>query len=136
MTVIVCLTSVSCQNYSSGLQQSVERADETVATTALRAIALAQQSYAVTNEGNYGTFQQLSAGGFLDERFNSDKPALKGYVLTMDVGKGSNGWFYTCNADPAGEGPQGKHFYMDSKSNALHSNTTQPASASDPITQP
>ena len=75
-TVLICLASLSCQNYSSGLQQSVTRADETVATGALRTIAVAQQTYSVTNEGNYGTFPQLSAAGYLDERFNADKPAL------------------------------------------------------------
>lgn len=135
-TVFICLASLSCQNYSSGLQQSVTRADETVATGALRTIAVAQQTYSVSNEGNYGTFPQLSAGGYLDERFNSDKPALKDYVLTMAVDKGSGGPFYSCNADPAGDGPQGRHFYMDSKSNALHVNATQPAAASDPLAQP
>lgn len=134
-TVIICLASVSCQNQSSGLEQSVARADETVATGALRAIAIAQQTYSVTNEGNYGTFQQLSAGGYLDERFNSDKPVLKGYVLTMEVAKGPDGPFYSCNADPAGEGPQGRHFYVDSKSNALRVNSTQAASASDSTVQ-
>lgn len=135
-TVLMCLASLSCQNYSSGLQQSVTRVDETVATAALRTIAVAQQTYSVNNEGNYGTFPQLSAGGYLDERFNFDKPALKDYVLTMEVVKGSEGPFYSVNADPAGEGPPGRHFYMDSRSTALHVNATQPATASDPVTQP
>ena len=135
-TTVLCLASLSCQNYSSGLQQSVTRADEIVATGALRAIAVAQQTYSVSNEGNYGTFPELSAGGYLDERFNSDKPALKNYVLTMEVVKGAGGPFYSCNADPAGEGPQGRHFYMYSRSNTLHANATQPATASDPVAQP
>ncbi|MGH9872633.1 MAG: hypothetical protein ACRD9S_09220 [Pyrinomonadaceae bacterium] len=133
-TILICLASISCQNVSSGLEKSVARADETAATGALRAIAVAQQTYSVTNEGNYGTFQQLTAGGYLDERFNSDKPALKNYVLTMEVV--SKPPSYSCNADPAGEGPQGRHFYMDSKSTALHVNATQPASGSDPVSQP
>jgi len=135
-TVLICLAALSCQNYSSGLQQSVTGADETVATGALRTIAVAQQTYSVTNEGNYGSFPQLSAAGYLDERFNSDKPALKNYVLTMEVVQGSGGPFYSVNADPAGEGPQGRHFYMDSRSSALHANATQPATASDPVAQP
>jgi hypothetical protein len=134
--ISMCLFSLSCQDYSSGLQKTVTRADETVATGTLRTIALSQQTYSVTNGGDYGTFQQLVAGGYLDDRFNSDKPALKNYVLTMEVSKGDQGPFYTCNADPAGEGPQGRHFYIDSRSNALHVNSTQTASASDPIAQP
>jgi hypothetical protein len=132
--VLISFASLSCQEYSKGLQQTVTRADETVAMGALRTIAIAQQTYSVSNEGNYGTFQQLVAGGYLDERFNFDKPALKNYVLTMEIASGPP--FYSCNADPAGEGPQGRHFYTDSKSNALHVNATQPATASDPVAQP
>jgi Tfp pilus assembly protein PilE len=134
--VLMCLASLACQSYSTGLQQGVARADETAATGALHAIAVAQQTYAISNVGNYGTFQQLVAGGYLDSRFNSDKPALKDYVLTMEVGSAAPGPFYKCNADPAGAGPQGRHFYTDSSSSALHFNPTQPASASDPIVQP
>ena len=133
---LICLASLSCQSYSSGLQQSVARADETAATAALRTIAIVQQTYSLSNGGNYGTFQQLAAGGYLDSRFNSDKPALKNYVLTMEVGSGHEGPYYSCNADPAGDGPQGRHFYMDWRSNALHVNPTQPASVGDPIVQP
>jgi hypothetical protein len=133
-TFLICLASLSCQEYSSGLQKTVTRTDETVATAALRVISVAQQTYSVSNDGNYGTFQQLVAGGYLDDRFNSDKPTLKGYVLSMEVVKAPAS--YTCNADPTGEGPQGRHFYLDSKSNDLHANATQPASASDPIAQP
>ena len=134
--VLVCLASLSCQNYSTGLQKAVARADETAATGALRTIAVAQQTYSISNGGNYGTFPQLAAGGYLDGRFNYDKPALKDYVLTMEVSSGHESPFYTCNADPAGDGPQGRHFYMDSRSSALHVNPTQPASAGDPIVQP
>ena len=135
-TILICLASLSCQNYSGGLQKSVTRADETVATTALRTIAIAQQTYSVSNSGNYGTFQQLAAGNYLDSRFNSDKPALKDYVLTMEVGSAKQGPYYQCNADPAATLPQGSHFYIDSTSSAIHANAAQPASASDPIVQP
>jgi hypothetical protein len=135
--VLICLASSGCQSYSTGVQQSVARADETAATGALRTIAVAQQTYSVSNSGNYGTFQQLAGGGYLDSRFNSDKPALKDYVLTMEVGSAAAGPYYRCNADPTGTGPQaGRHFYLDSSSNALRVNATQPASASDPIAQP
>ncbi|MGH9928187.1 MAG: hypothetical protein ACREA9_03055 [Pyrinomonadaceae bacterium] len=136
-TVLICIASLSCQNYSTGLQQSVTRLDETVATGTLRTIASAQQAYAVSNGGNFGTFQQLTDGDYLDERFKSDTPAaqtrrIKDYVLTMAVGSDSGGPYFRCNADPVGP-KEGRHFYIDSSANALRSNPTQPASASDPI---
>ncbi|HLN96869.1 MAG TPA: hypothetical protein VK208_00145 [Pyrinomonadaceae bacterium] len=133
---VICLASLSCQSYSTGLQQSVARADETAATAALRTIATAQQTYAVGNDGNYGSFQQLCEAGYLDVRFNSEKPTIKDYVLTMEVGKGAEGPYFRCNADPAGNGPPGRHFYIDGTANVLHVNAAQPATAADPIAQP
>jgi Tfp pilus assembly protein PilE len=136
LTILTCLAALSCQSYSTGLQQSAARADEMAATAALRTIATAQQTYAASNGGNYATFQQLCESGYLDSRFNSDRPELKDYVLSMEVGSAAEGPYYRCNADPRDTGPQGRHFYLDSSSNALRANSTQPASASDPITQP
>jgi hypothetical protein len=137
LSLLVCLASFSCQTYTSGLKQSLTAADETAATGTLRTIALAQKTYSVTS-GDYGTFKQLSDGGYLDSRFNSDKPAIKDYVLTMVVtpkGEGKAEGFYSCNADPTRE-QAGRHFYIDSTSSDLHVNPTAPATANDPIVQP
>src|SRR5882672_7633886 len=113
LTVLICFASLSCQTYSTGLQQSLARADETAATGALRSIAIAQQTYAVSNEGNYGSFQQLCDAGYLDSRFNSEHPAIKDYVFTMNVFSKSEGPSnFSCNADPIGNGA-GRHFYID-----------------------
>lgn len=140
LIVLLCIASLSCQSYSTGLQQSVARADETAATGALHTIALAQQAYSTSNGGDFGTFQQLSEGGYLDPRFNSSKPTVPDYVLTMEVKRKTDGQaegFYSCNADPVRTGPQaGRHFYIDSTSSALHVNPAEPATAKDPIAQP
>jgi hypothetical protein len=139
LTLLICISSLSCQSYSTGLQQSVARADETSATSALHTIAVAQRTYAASNGGDYGTFQQLSEAGYLDPRFNSDKPTLKDYVLSMKVNPTAAGQagFFSCYADPVGTGPQaGRHFYIDSNSTGLHVNETGPATANDPIAQP
>ena len=97
-------TAFACQSYTRTLQQSVERADETAAIAALRTLSTAQRTYSVSNSGAYGTFEQLVQGGFLDSRFNSEKPKFKGYVLSMSVEtKGGDG-SYSVNADP--EPPQ------------------------------
>jgi hypothetical protein len=137
-SIVLCITSLACQTYTTGLQQSVARADETSAIGALRTIALAQRTYSLSNGGSYASFQQLCDGGYMDSRFNSSKPEVKGYVLTMDVSAkpGSESGF-SCNADPLRAGEQaGRHFYIDSLSNEVHVNPTQPATASDPIYQP
>lgn len=140
LTALICSASLSCQNYSTGLQQSLVRADETAATSALRTIAVAQRTYAVSNGGDFGTFQQLCAGGYLDSRFNSDKPAIKDYVLNMKVTPKSEGQaegFYSCNADPIRTDAQaGRHFYIDPSSSELHVNPSESATAKDPIAQP
>jgi hypothetical protein len=135
---VVCLLVVfalllSCQTYTTGLQQSVARADETSAIAALKTISTAQQTYAISNGGSYGTFQQLCEGGYLDERFNSTTPQIKDYVLTMDISAN----VYRLNADPARSGDQaGRHLYLDSSSPLIRVNPTQPATAKDPLMQP
>jgi len=93
----------------------------------------------MSNNNEYGTFQQLCEAGYLDSRFNSSNPQIKNYVLTMTVNAKSEGapeGFFSCNADPAGSGAQGRHLYMDSTSTEVHVNPNQPATAQDPIFQP
>jgi hypothetical protein len=131
-------STLSCQTYSSGLQQSVARADETAALASLHAVALAERTYSVTNGGEYGTLKQLADGGLLDVRFAAEKP-VKDYVITCNVTPKSSGASessYSCNADPdrAGE-REGRHLYIDSTSDGIHVNDTQPATVSDKVMQ-
>jgi hypothetical protein len=135
LTLTVSLASFSCQTYTSGLKKSLASADETAATGTLRTIAVAQQTYATSNNSEYGTFQQLCDGGYLDARFNSVNPAIKDYVLTMEVGKESEGPFFHCHADPSGASAQtGRHFYIDASA-VLRVNPSAPATATDPPVQ-
>jgi hypothetical protein len=134
--VLTC-TAFACRSYTKALEQSVERADELAAISALRTVTVAQRTYSATNDNRFGTFEQLVQGGYLDSRFSSDKPKFKGYVLTMSVtnGAGASGGSFSANADP--EPPQqGRHFYMDSESGIIHVNASQPAGASDPSLEP
>ena len=135
-TVILTLavaSVLSCQSYSTGLQQSVARAGEMTAVAALKTIATAEQTYALSNGGSYGTFQQLCEGGFLDERFNSTSPEINDYVLSLEI----SGNTYSLNADPKLTGEQaGRHLYTDSSSSLIRVNATQPATAKDPLLQP
>jgi hypothetical protein len=136
LVLFACCAAPGCQSYSTGMQQSVTKVDETAAISALHSISVAQRTYSVSNSGSYGTFEQLVQAGLLDERFKADKPKVKGYVLTMSVtskGDGSAEGSYSVNADPEGSGPQaaGRHLYIDSTSGLIHLNASQPATASD-----
>jgi len=135
---VILVTLAGCQNYEKGLEQSVARAEETGAIALLRAIALAERTYSLTNSGEYGTLKQLADGGFLDARYAGEKPA-RDYVVTLVVTPkqpGAPEGSYVCNADPEKPGERvGRHFFVDSSSTYIHYNDTQPATASDKIVQ-
>ncbi|MFN2491684.1 MAG: hypothetical protein ABR501_02225 [Pyrinomonadaceae bacterium] len=140
VSILGSVLSLACQPYTSGLQQSVGKTDEISAIAAMHSIVAAQRTYSLSNGGDYGTFQQLSAGGFLDSRFNSSRPELKDYVFTMEViqksANDSAGGF-SCNADPKRDGPQaGRHFYVDSTTPEIHVNPSQKATAQDAVLAP
>ena len=139
VTVLTTFALISCQSYSTGLEQTVARVDETTAIAALHSIAVAQQTYSISNGGNYATLQELRDGGYLDKRFDSPNGGAKDYSLTINTKPPSSEGvaYFGCNADPSNSGTQaGRHFYIDSTSDALHVNSSQPASASDPIFRP
>jgi hypothetical protein len=129
IAVLLASGSAGCKSYTTGLQKSQTHAEEASVLSALRTVALAQQGHAVTNGGNYATFLQLSEGGYLDARFNSDAPEVHGYVLTMTLGDKT----FSCNADPTPSDPKGRHFYVDSTSPLIRVNANQPASAKDEV---
>jgi hypothetical protein len=139
LVLVTSLSLLSCQKYSSGLVQSAGRADEAVALSNLRSIMLAQNAYNLST-GSYGTFEQLTSGAFLDARFKGERPSLSDYSYTMTVTEKSDDAatpMYRCNADPERTGDRaGRHFYVDSTSSEIHTNTTQPASAADEIIKP
>ncbi len=129
--MLVSVTLVSaCQSYTTGIKKTETKADETSVISTMRTVALAQQAHAVTNEGNYATFPKLVEGGYLDARFDAEAPEVRGFVLTLKVGDKA----YSCNADPVAE-ETGRHFYVDSSSQLIRVNATQPATAKDAVLQ-
>lgn len=138
LLVPLSLVTFSCKKYSSGLEKSVSRADETSAIATLRTIAQAEMTYSTTNPGHYASFEQLVEAGLLDSRFNHSSPEYHGYVFTLnidpsDLDPGS----YSCNADPAVTSPHGgRHFYIDSTSQDVKMNPTQPATKKDELLRP
>lgn len=135
---VILTTCGACQTYTSGLQQSLARAEETAALTTLRSITLAQRAYSLTNSGEYGTLKQLADGGFLDARYGGEKP-VKDYIITLDVKAKTPGaaeGSFTCNADPEKDGIRaGRHLYIDSTADGIHVNDTQPATSADKVIQ-
>jgi Tfp pilus assembly protein PilE len=136
LIALTAIASLCCQSYTTGLQKTVARADETTVVAALRSIGVAQQTYSISNGGNFGTLDQLRDGGYLDVRFNSANGGFKNYSLTLNANPQSAEApaSFTCNADPTNTGPQaGRHFYVDSTSEAIHVNADKPATATDPL---
>jgi hypothetical protein len=140
LSLLACVASLSCQSYTTTLTQSPGRVNEVATISTLHSIARAQIAYSVSNSGNYGTFEQLSEGGYLDSRFNSSKPVLYGYTLTITATRNSSdpgAYSYSCSADPkSAPNAKGRHFYIDSSSQEVHANATQPATVNDEIVQP
>jgi len=139
LVLALSVASLTCQSYTTGLQQGSGRADEGAVLAQLRAITRAQTAYSITNPGEYGTFEQLAAGGYLDGRFKTTGPKFYGYVFTMSSSPKtpSQEGSYRLNADPDPElKGSGRHFYIDSNSAEIHVNATRRASAADEIVAP
>ena len=138
LMIMICVAALSCQTYTTGLEKSLARGNETGAITALRTIATAQQTYAISNGGNYGSLEQLNEGGYLDSRFKAADGGVKDYVLTLTTQPQAPGQaaVFSCTADPKNPGPTAdRYFYIDSTS-PCYVNASQPANATDPIHQP
>jgi len=125
----------SCTTDSTGgagaYPKTVSAADETSAIQTLRTIATAQAQARATR-GSYGDFSTLVQAGFLDQRFASETPILRGYRFRMTAGESD----FSVTADPqTAEGQatsSSRHFYLDSTDNVIHANGTQTASRTDP----
>ena len=120
-------------------QASVRSTNEAAAITHLQRISTAQVTYYNTkNRSGYGTFDQLSSGGYLDKRFTGDAPLVDGYIfrLTLTAKSGNQPPAYAVNADP--QKPTGltatgsRFFYIGSDVGTPTSNNEKPASPDDP----
>src|SRR6476620_6397252 len=93
----------SCQQYTGAMKETRDMAGETVAISSLNQVAKAELAFSVSNEGNFGSFEQLTQGGYLDSRFSGNQPVIHGYTFTLNVSprSGSSEPTFTCNADPS-----------------------------------
>ena len=127
LVLFLSLTAAGCQQYSTAMQQGAVRPDELVVLSALRAVNVAQKNYSISHDGQYGSFEKLVEGGYLDERFAATNPVVKGYVLEMKVTPNA----FSCNADPSSTEKTAPHYYIDSSSAEIHVNANQTATAAD-----
>ena len=131
---VLLLTSCASENSSNGagaLPKAVAAADETAAIQTLRTIATAEAQLK-NSRGSYGDIDALVQAGFLDQRFTGPAPNLRGYRFSITAGEAE----FSVNADPQpADGTAtaaGRHFYLDSSTNAVHFNLKQTASRNDP----
>ena len=120
-------------------QASVRSTNEAAAITHLQRISTAQVTFLNTkNRAGYGTFDQLSSGGYLDKRFTGDAPLVDGYIFRMALTakSGNQPPAYGVNADP--QKPTGltatgsRFFYIGSDVGTPTSNSEKPATPEDP----
>lgn len=115
---------------------SVRKANEAAAVATLNSIRVAQAKYVIDHKGQYGTFRQLFEEGYLDKRFNFDKPHDRGYVFVITLVPKSEEKVatFSVNANPEqseGLGATGRNFYyIDPESGICFSNVG-PATAAD-----
>src|ERR1041385_4341795 len=122
-----------------GYRTAIKSANEAAAIRTLRSIAEQQMLYYNAHQRNaFGTFEEMRKENMLDSRFDGTTPVVDGYVYTMKVIPKSTSAQpgYTINADPqvpTGPSATGKnYFYVDSDTNTIHVNDSQPATVTDP----
>ncbi len=119
-------------------QASVRSTNETAAITHLQRISTAQVTYFNThNRSSYGTFDQLSQGGYMEKSFTGDTPLVDGYLfrLQLTAKSGNQPPAYAVNADPqkpAGINATAYRFFYISSDGGLTTNGEKPAGPDDP----
>src|SRR5215470_526175 len=64
---------------------SIRKANEAAAAAAVNTIKIAEAKYSIDHNGQYGTFAQLFAEDYLDKRFNTDQPHVRGYIFMLTL---------------------------------------------------
>lgn len=120
-------------------QGSVRSANEAAAISHLNRLSTAQVTYYNSkNRSGYGTFDQLSGGGYVASQFKGDAPVVDGYVFEMRLTprSGTQPAEFQINANPQKPtgltATGGQYFYIGSDSGNVRVNSEKPAAAEDP----
>ena len=139
LMIVIAIIGILIAVAVTGYKAAIRSTNEAAAIKSLRTIAEQQLLYFNSHQrSKFGTFDEMLKDNLLNTRFAGNAPVVDGYVFTMRVIPKSTTQqpAYTINADPQqseGVGATGKnHFYLDSDSNTIHVNDSQPATISDP----
>jgi prepilin-type N-terminal cleavage/methylation domain-containing protein len=139
LMIVIAIIGILIAVGITGYKAAMKAANEAAAVKTLRSIAEQQMLYFNSHQRtSFGTFEDMRKENLLDSRYNGSTPVVDGYVYTMKVIPKSTAQQagYTINADPQvaeGVGATGKnHYFVDSDSNTIHVNDSQPATATDP----
>ncbi len=139
LMIVIAIIGILIAVGVTGWKAAVRSTNEAAAIKELRTIAEQQMLYYNSHQRSaFGTFDEMLKEGLLDTRFAGTTPVVDGYVFVMRVSPKSTTTQpgFVINADPQvtdGVGATGKnHFFVDSNSNTIHVNSTQPASITDP----
>ena len=139
LMIVIAIIGILIAVGVTGYKAAMKAANEAAAIKTLRSISEQQMLYYDAHQrSSFGTFDEMLKENLLDTRFAGTTPVVDGYVYNMKVIPKSTAQQagYTINADPQvadGVSATGKnHYYLDSDSNTIHVNATQPAAVSDP----
>ena len=134
IAIIGILAAIIIPTYKS----SIRKANEAAAVVAINTIKVAQAKYAMNHKDQYGTFSQLFAENYLDKRFNTEQPHVRGYIfiLTLIDKPEKAAVTFQINANPEvtdGVGATGKIFYYSEPDAGIFASEAGPASSSDEL---
>ena len=139
LMIVIAIIGILIGVGVAGYRSAIKAANEAAAVKTLRSIADQQMLYFNAHQRNaFGTFEEMRKENLLDSRFDGTTPVVDGYVYTMKIIPKSTTAQpgYTINADPqvpTGVSATGKnHYYVDSDTNTIHVNDSQPATVTDP----
>ena len=139
LMIVIAIIGILIAVGVTGWKAAVKSANEAAAIQTLKKVAEQQMLYYNFHQrSSFGTFDEMLKENLLDTRFAGTTPVVEGYIFQMRVIPKSTTTQpgYAVNADPQvteGVSATGKnHFYLDSDSNTIHVNTTQPATPTDP----
>ena len=134
IAIIAILAAIIIPNYKG----SIRKANEAAAVAAINTIKTAEAKYAIDHKGQYGTFSQLFGAGYLDKRFNTERPNVRGYlfILTLIDKPEKAAVSFQLNANPEiseGVGATGKVFYYSEPDAGIYASNAGPASSDDDL---